>query len=367
MSIYIGKSLPLAPHLKSIFKKNTISNFFDDWVFTFMGRDALKAISRALNLTNKNILFPCYTCVEAVSPFLDSNLTFYNIKLAGFHFSLNEISTLINIQKPSAVVVIDYFGQVDNQLPELYKICKKKDVILIEDCSHSLLSKNAGKYCDISITSLRKIFPVPDGGAFRINNQKLNINPIKFKKSIICDCAAILITLINIFHLEGLNINRRPFEKFFTLFKNSKKRNATLTKPSFFCMKMLGINDLNYIFSERRKRLFFWKRELKNLKGIKFVLPNIEKNVCPFGFPVLLETQSIREKLLHYLAQENIYFKINLQLVDLIPKKFITPILMANNSVTLPVYPELSWTEMKRISALFKAAYFNSIPNYYEK
>ena len=55
----------------------------------------------------------------------------------------------------------------------LVKLCKQYDVIVIEDCSHSYLTKISGRsvgyFGDMAIYSMRKTLAIPDGGALKLN------------------------------------------------------------------------------------------------------------------------------------------------------------------------------------------------------
>jgi dTDP-4-amino-4,6-dideoxygalactose transaminase len=59
---------------------------------------------------------------------------------------------------------------------ELEEFCEKNDLILVEDCAHSLGAKNGkktGSFGEFSVFSLRKNLPVGNGGALCTNNRSL--------------------------------------------------------------------------------------------------------------------------------------------------------------------------------------------------
>jgi len=355
---FIGKNIPLWPHLSAIFDNSEkLPTFLTNWQLTFMGRDALRLVGNVLNLAEKKVLFPCYCCIEAVSPFLDSNLCFYDVELPGFHIPIDELIDKISHEQISAIVVIDYFGQVESRLPELYEACKEYNVVLIEDCAQSLLSNGVGNFCHVATTSLRKLMPCPDGGAFKINATDLKpiFKSVKMKRGVVNDIAALLIIIIDVLHLEELNLNRGHFEKIFPFLKRMKQKTRSVMKPSHFCERMLTRVNPDVICTARRERWLFWKDQLKTL-DVKFAMPTLADNVCPLGFPILFGSKNIRDNILKFMSKRDIHLKVHWPVPNFIPSGFTTPLKMADRSVTLPVFPELSWAKMKHISNLLKEA-----------
>src|SRR5262245_36995149 len=75
-----------------------------------------------------------------------------------------------------ALYVIHYWG-FPQALDSLYQLCVEKGWALIEDCAHALFAsaqnRPVGSLGDIAIFSLRKMLPVPGGGALVVNNRNL--------------------------------------------------------------------------------------------------------------------------------------------------------------------------------------------------
>jgi len=72
-----------------------------------------------------------------------------------------------------AVVAVDYFGFPQDVAP-FRKFCDSQGAVLIEDNAHGFLSRDPGGQLlglrgDMGILSIRKTFPLPDGGALVVN------------------------------------------------------------------------------------------------------------------------------------------------------------------------------------------------------
>lgn len=78
-----------------------------------------------------------------------------------------------------AVVVIHYYGRTDPGLQHIAELARTQGVPLVEDNAHAFFSAHlggvAGSAGDVSLYSLHKMFPVPDGGvAVYRDNSRLN-------------------------------------------------------------------------------------------------------------------------------------------------------------------------------------------------
>jgi perosamine synthetase len=81
-------------------------------------------------------------------------------------------------QGAKAALVIHYFGLPQPDMAGLRAVCAGRGLALIEDCAHLLTGRAAdgaelGSIGDIAIFSPRKILPMPDGGALRLNRPDL--------------------------------------------------------------------------------------------------------------------------------------------------------------------------------------------------
>ncbi|MEF8847225.1 MAG: DegT/DnrJ/EryC1/StrS family aminotransferase [Candidatus Paceibacterota bacterium] len=114
-------------------------NYLDlDYSFSFnSGRSAFLAILESLDLKEGEVLLQGFTCNAAVNPVLEAGLKPIYVDIDD---TLNmDVSDLKKkIGKKSKVVVAQHtFGNPAN-LEEIKEVCEKHNLILIEDCAHSL-------------------------------------------------------------------------------------------------------------------------------------------------------------------------------------------------------------------------------------
>ena len=123
------------------------SDYLDlEYSFSFnSGRSAFLAVLKGLDLeSGKEVLLQGFTCNAAVNPVLEANL---NPIFVDVDDSLNMDPSDLKkkISKKSKVVVVQHTFGKPADLKEIKKICERHNLILIEDCAHSLEAEFQGK------------------------------------------------------------------------------------------------------------------------------------------------------------------------------------------------------------------------------
>jgi dTDP-4-amino-4,6-dideoxygalactose transaminase len=114
------------------------------------------------------VLAPAFHCRAMVEPVLAScaRAVYYGIN-PDTSVSLDDISTRVT-PATKALLVAHYFGFSQPAMTQIRAICDERKIALIEDCAHALIgeaqSKVLGSIGDYAIVSVRKFFPVADGG-----------------------------------------------------------------------------------------------------------------------------------------------------------------------------------------------------------
>ena len=94
------------------------------------------------------------------------------------HLQVNEAKLFRQLMLPNikALFVIHYFGFPQKSIFKLKSICEQRNIVLIEDCAHTLQSsiegQRLGTIGDIALFSLHKLIATQNGGVVRINNDK---------------------------------------------------------------------------------------------------------------------------------------------------------------------------------------------------
>ena len=161
-----------------------INNSFSSKIFYKDARSGMRTVLNELKAkNNKGILLPDYIGVTD----REGSGVFDPVEETGIAYNFYSLNTKLGAIKAdlyskletkeySALLIIHYFGFCQNDINEVAELCQKNDVILIEDCAHSMASKingiELGTFGDFSIYSLHKYLPTKDGGYIRINNSE---------------------------------------------------------------------------------------------------------------------------------------------------------------------------------------------------
>ena len=117
------------------------------YAFAFnSGRSALLAILDALELKKGDeVLLQAFTCNAAVNPIIWSGLKpiFVDIKKETLNIDPQDLEKHIS-PKSRAIIVQHTFG-LPAEMDKIIDICQKNNLILIEDCAHSLGATYKGK------------------------------------------------------------------------------------------------------------------------------------------------------------------------------------------------------------------------------
>lgn len=284
-------------------------NYIEKIYYTSAGRIAFKHLLKNLKFkTGEKILLPAYIGITdregsgVFDPIQETGVDydFYSLdkKLS---IDFEDFETKIKTGKFKAALIIHYFGFLQSDINRACKICKKNNVLLIEDCAHTLSSsyKNIplGNFGDFSFFSIHKLLPTGDGGILKINNENFYFPPIQNKDEKI--------------KLETME-----------LFNKSK------------IQEISAVRIENYLYLQNL---------LKDVEGIKILYPELNQGIVPMNFPIIIEKVS-REKLYFKLLKAKVptialYYRI-IDAID--PKNFPNSYYLSNNILNLPIHQDIS-------------------------
>lgn len=132
--------------------------------FTGNGTTALYLIFKSLDIKDKKIVFPNITCMAPVNAaiYAGYEVLFCDVNIDDFNMNIDSLREIIENQNVGIVVPTHLYGhKCDTKT--IYNMCKKTDVIVVEDAAQSV---EASDYNDFSITSFghTKIFETENGG-----------------------------------------------------------------------------------------------------------------------------------------------------------------------------------------------------------
>ena len=135
-------------------------------IYLDSARSALRLLSQTLG--DGDILIPEYICDSVIDCFPIERIKFYKLD-CDMQINVNDLEEQISANT-SVVYVMNYFGvlQSPENLSFLAEQKSKFRFTIIEDTTHSIFSKPI-TIGDYAIASIRKWFPIPDGGIIYSN------------------------------------------------------------------------------------------------------------------------------------------------------------------------------------------------------
>ncbi|MGA2465571.1 MAG: DegT/DnrJ/EryC1/StrS family aminotransferase [Thermodesulfobacteriota bacterium] len=307
--------------------------------YYFSARYALAAGIKALGIKPGDaVLLPSYNCGAEIDPILHSKIrpVFYKIG-KNLHVDCDDMVKRIT-ENVKAILVTHFLG-FPQPVDQIKQICTEKDLFLIEDCAHALLSAYGGKplgsYGDVSIFSLLKTLPVPNGGVLLINGRNIIHNYLAEKPNLFATSfyAAELLRYKtwddnNSIEENGLNVLYKSvylslsfarlmlagFRKCFNpkglyLVKPDSHLFVENLQPwgiSGLSKRIINRTNFEEIKNIRRGNFeYLLKYFLQNERGI-LPFKELPSGVCPLFFPIILESAERRVTLYNTLKSRGV-------------------------------------------------------------
>ena len=327
---------------------------FSGFIGTFMARDALSLAALYLNLTRKDVvLLPAYLCKEVLRPFAGrSQVLFYDI---GDDLSADPdvIRRQLDRERVRLLLTINYFGFLQPWREEIGALCRERDVVLLEDCAHSLLTTGSGDTGDLSVVSYRKLLPVFDGGGLRIRKAAPGF-VVPYHPRIYSNMLSLLATVKALTHFRSDALSRAGV---------ADRRAAPVegrppVKPgkvlplSWFASNGTANAPVADIVERRRRDYEFWQGLLEGAPSVKPLMPDIDAGVCPLGFPV---TAKHRDALKAGLEKAGVPVTVHWRLPGGLSEECSNSLRLSQHMLTLPVYPLLTAGARKRAAEALRA------------
>ena len=110
------------------------------------GRSAFVAILRALKLQKGDeVLIQAFTCNAVPNPILWEGLKPVYVDCRADDFNMDAVDLEKKITSKSKVVVVQHTFGLPADITKIQEVCKRHNLILIEDCAHALGAKYQGK------------------------------------------------------------------------------------------------------------------------------------------------------------------------------------------------------------------------------
>lgn len=275
----------------------------------FLGRVALAAILDDL-LTVRSIktaYIPSYCCDSMIQPFIKRKI---KVKYYDVYYE-DEIKYSITEQCTCDLfLAMNYFGSRNKMLDEYIELFKNRDVIVVEDITHTLLNQTpCNEKSDYVIASIRKWLPLLSGGfackmkgAFYFEKRnKVNEELINIRKQAMRHKA--------LYIENGLEALKSTYLKEFALYNEGLNQVADGTMMDEYSKYLLSIADFKEIKEKRIRNMEYLAKGIKHIKGVKEVC-TYQLGECPLFYPIYLE-YPIRKDIQRRLAEHQIYCPIH--------------------------------------------------------
>lgn len=328
-------------------EKKVNENIFDyldkiNAVYYDSGRSALKAL--LTYIPSSRVLLPEYICESVRDCFATSEVCYYKIDK-----NLNICwGDLLDKSKDNINILYLHFfnGYIDPSynFEELKKIQKKYKFTIIEDTTHSIFTnKNVlGDYC---VCSLRKWFPVPDGGVLYSGKKILLSEYVEENKWAISKYKAMRLKSE---YLNGKKIDKSTFLNAFSECENSlDKQNGIyrLSNISKELLEKIDVKNMIRIRCENAEYLndYFSKTDMKNIAMGAI-------NQVPLFYTLLIEN---RNDIRKWLIENKIYCPIHWPLFSEIENS-LNSIYVNSRELSIPLDQRYSCSDMRYIVDVFR-------------
>lgn len=347
LDIHRGGSITNGPRLPIEQGRNFETSFFNT------GRSAIEALMKRLKAAGYGKLYlPAFLCDSVCGAAKRAGMS---LQYYGVHADLSVDFSAIHTEQNAIIYVVQFFGQkIEPAFLTFLQNAQKAGMIVVEDISLSLLSEDAScvGFGDYIIGSLRKWFPIPDGGillskepmafdfADAANDYTLNYFTAQILKHQYLADGGEDKALKETF----LSYNRLGMEALFS--------DYTIRRMSRVSEDLLKCQNLEQIKKQRIRNYDLLRDLLSGVPQVK-VLVDRQGAMTPLGMVILVED---REELLRHLISKGIYCNVHWRENEAM-EHFPDAQYIAARCITIPCDQRYGEKEMHYISETVRAYY----------
>ena len=351
----------------------------------YNGRSALFHALKQLNLNSKDeVLVSWYTCVSVVNAILQAwwKPVYVDIDKDSLNMSIKDIEQKITSNTKVLIVQHTFWNPVN--MPEIMKIAKKYNLIVIEDCAHALWAsinnKKVWTFWDMSIFSTwrDKVISSVTWWFLLINNKNIKFKEPKLipvsRKLAISNLMYNIIAYIawktyDIKLWKVIMYISRKFDIIPPILTSSEKAcnfdNFYYQLPnSLAYLARKELKKIDIINQHRIKIANLYNKELKfnKIKDLNFA-----QNIY-FNYPIIVNNI---DKIMTTFRQYNIYLWNYWSWWNIVPhgtklencmyKKWTCPVAenIVKNILTLPTHFQVSLKQAEKICKIFEKDFSN--------
>ena len=289
-------------------KENNIFQYLNIFhtVYLDSGRTCLRLLSEQLG--EGDVLLPEYICDSVIKSFNSRKRDYYRLTPT-FQIDIDDLVTRIN-EKTKIILVVNYFGSLisPDVCSRLEGIKKQYNVIIIEDTTQSIFSnkKIVGDYC---VCSLRKWFPIPDGGVlYSQNDMKQLSNHVSIKNTSV---SKIYPMILKTLFLQGFSLDKDIYRELFVSCETEIETRVDSFIMSDISTYILQCFNIDEMISSRTRNYAYLHEKLIGLNILPAI--SLSDSNCPFCYPII---HNNRDNLRQHLIKNNIYCAVHWPIKD---------------------------------------------------
>ena len=326
--------------------KTCYSKHSHNCLFVRDGRQAIKSVlmSNYRFVKDKKCYLPAYLCSSILRPFRELKL---NVK---FYPHSHPLKPEINFDlKDSVVFILDYFGVESLSNSEISELARRNLVIL--DIPNSIFNASRFNIKERNIflvASLRKVFPIPDGGAVYYKSRSFFTNTRE---------ATGYEKMLEAMFLKKFYLKIKSYKElkdyFFKLYQDyeSVKDSGTIAieKIPEVSLHILGNLSIEEIICRRAQNLKYLYENLSD-----FFLFTYDEVKSPFFAPLVFSSSGERERVRKLLIQHDVYPPVHWELPAEVPKSFEYEHHLSKRIISIPIDQRYTERELSVVVRLLK-------------
>ena len=244
---------------------------------------ALMTALRYLDIKDREVIVPSSTFIATPNSVMETGgkVVFAEMNKKTLCMDPNDLQKKIT-KKTKAVIIVHLLGLIDSDIEKIKRICKERDLVLIEDAAHAhgaeINGIKAGNLSDIGCFSFypTKVMTTMTGGMLTTNNEDM----VQYVKSV---------------RFFGTGSNRTEIVRF---------GNDWLLGEINAILGFYQLQGLDQNIRKRNRIARIYNQELGGKQGIElFPVPN---NVVHsyYKYPVLLPKKLKRDKIIKIMKEK---------------------------------------------------------------
>lgn len=318
-------------------------------VYISSGRGAITRILEEIDLVNKKVLLPMYTCDSVIMPFREKgfDLIFIDIQ-PDLSVDPERFIELTSEENFGFVLLHSYFGfDTLSEVREKYKLLRENGIVVIEDITHSMLSSFDSSGADFYPGSIRKWLGIPDGAvlfsaSYDIKHEEYPTNEILVEQNV----KAMKMKSDYIRKMDPKL--KAEFRKIFYSMEDLLDKDCSIYSMSEISKEILSQTDFTLISAKRRENFAFLLDNIADFDFIDPVFTSLPDDVTPLYFPIYVKGN--RDKFQVFMAKQDIYMPIHWPIPDqCFPSLTVNSKYIYDHILSIPCDQRYGTQDMRRI------------------